>query len=116
MLLYLTMRFAKTIKQLQALQAYHAGDKLIVEVDVVQEVVLALLEVPHRPAVTLPLQQSLPSALTENWPSGVQAMQARGASSKVTQQSLPSPLMEASPVWVQAKQSPEALFRTSEQH
>jgi divalent metal cation (Fe/Co/Zn/Cd) transporter len=34
-LLYLTMRFAKTIKQIQGLQAYHAGDKLIVEVDVV---------------------------------------------------------------------------------
>jgi divalent metal cation (Fe/Co/Zn/Cd) transporter len=27
-LLYLTMRFAKTIKQIQGLQAYHAGDKL----------------------------------------------------------------------------------------
>ncbi|KAF2404674.1 hypothetical protein EJ06DRAFT_553517 [Trichodelitschia bisporula] len=34
-LLYLTMRFAKTIKQIQGLQAYHGGDKLIVEVDVV---------------------------------------------------------------------------------
>ncbi|KIW09296.1 uncharacterized protein PV09_00213 [Verruconis gallopava] len=34
-LLYLTMRFAKTIKQIQGLQAYHAGDKLIVEVDLV---------------------------------------------------------------------------------
>ncbi|KAK4105968.1 hypothetical protein N658DRAFT_511930 [Parathielavia hyrcaniae] len=34
-LLYLTMRFAKTIKQIQGLQAYHAGDKLIVEVDIV---------------------------------------------------------------------------------
>jgi len=29
------MRFAKTIKQIQGLQAYHAGDKLNVEVDVV---------------------------------------------------------------------------------
>lgn len=35
LLLYLTMRFAKTIKQIQGLQAYHAGDKLNVEVDVV---------------------------------------------------------------------------------
>jgi hypothetical protein len=26
-LLYLTMRFAKTIKDVQGLQAYHAGDK-----------------------------------------------------------------------------------------
>lgn len=26
------MRFAKTIKQIQGLQAYHAGDKLNVEV------------------------------------------------------------------------------------
>ncbi|KAH0562999.1 hypothetical protein GP486_002432 [Trichoglossum hirsutum] len=34
-LLYLTMRFAKTIKQIQCLQAYHAGDKLNVEVDIV---------------------------------------------------------------------------------
>ncbi|KAF2858158.1 hypothetical protein K470DRAFT_296573 [Piedraia hortae CBS 480.64] len=34
-LLYLTMRFAKTIKQIQGLQAYHSGDKLIVEVDLV---------------------------------------------------------------------------------
>jgi len=34
-LLYLTMRFAKTIRQIQGLQAYHAGDKLIVEVDIV---------------------------------------------------------------------------------
>lgn len=34
-LLYLTMRFAKTIKQIQGLQAYHSGDKLNVEVDLV---------------------------------------------------------------------------------
>lgn len=33
--LYLTMRFAKTIRQIQGLQAYHAGDKLNVEVDIV---------------------------------------------------------------------------------
>ncbi|TQS39068.1 hypothetical protein Golomagni_00413 [Golovinomyces magnicellulatus] len=36
-LLYLTMRFAKTIKQIQGLQAYHCGDKLNVEVDVVMD-------------------------------------------------------------------------------
>lgn len=29
------MRFAKTIKQIQACQAYHSGDKIIVEVDLV---------------------------------------------------------------------------------
>lgn len=29
------MRFARTIKQIQGLQAYHAGDKLNVEVDIV---------------------------------------------------------------------------------
>lgn len=29
------MRFAKTIKQIQGIQAYHAGDKLNVEVDIV---------------------------------------------------------------------------------
>ncbi|KAL8816940.1 MAG: hypothetical protein Q9223_004136 [Gallowayella weberi] len=34
-LLYLTMRFAKTIQKIQGIQAYHAGDKLNVEVDVV---------------------------------------------------------------------------------
>ena len=34
-LLYLTMRFAKTIKSIQGLQAYYAGDKLNVEVDIV---------------------------------------------------------------------------------
>ncbi|MCJ1464697.1 hypothetical protein MMC07_003310 [Pseudocyphellaria aurata] len=34
-LLYLTMRFARTIQKIQGLQAYHAGDKLNVEVDIV---------------------------------------------------------------------------------
>lgn len=34
-LLYLTMRFAKTVLQIQGIQAYHAGDKLNVEVDIV---------------------------------------------------------------------------------
>ncbi len=34
-LLYLTMRFAKSIRQIQGLNAYHAGDKLNVEVDIV---------------------------------------------------------------------------------
>ena len=34
-LLYLTMRFANCIKSIQGLQAYHAGDKLNVEVDIV---------------------------------------------------------------------------------
>ncbi|KAI5866449.1 hypothetical protein GGS23DRAFT_550742 [Durotheca rogersii] len=34
-LLYLAMRFAKTIKQIQGIQAYHAGDKLNVEVDII---------------------------------------------------------------------------------
>ncbi|KAI1659876.1 hypothetical protein F4813DRAFT_379652 [Daldinia decipiens] len=34
-LLYLTMRFAKTIKQIQGLNAYHSGDKLNVEVDII---------------------------------------------------------------------------------
>lgn len=36
-LLYLTMRFARTIRYIQGLQAYHAGDKLNVEVDIVLE-------------------------------------------------------------------------------
>lgn len=34
-LLYLTMRFAHTIRKIQGLQAYHSGDKLNVEVDLV---------------------------------------------------------------------------------
>lgn len=34
-LLYLTMRFAKTIHCIQGLQAYHAGDQLVVEADIV---------------------------------------------------------------------------------
>lgn len=41
-LLYLTMRFAKTIKYIQGLQAYHAGDKLNVEVDIVLEESMSL--------------------------------------------------------------------------
>ncbi len=34
-LLYLTMRFAKTIRKIQGIQAYHSGDKLIAEVDII---------------------------------------------------------------------------------
>ena len=34
-LLYLTMRFAKSIKKIQGLQAYHSGNKLNVEVDII---------------------------------------------------------------------------------
>ncbi|KAL9106714.1 MAG: hypothetical protein Q9227_008283 [Pyrenula ochraceoflavens] len=34
-LLYLTMRFARTIRHIQGLQAYHAGDQLVVEADIV---------------------------------------------------------------------------------
>ncbi|KAF4303621.1 Cation efflux protein [Botryosphaeria dothidea] len=41
-LLYLSMRFAKTIKQIQGLQAYHSGDKLIVEADIVVDENIAL--------------------------------------------------------------------------
>jgi divalent metal cation (Fe/Co/Zn/Cd) transporter len=36
------MRFAKTIKQIQGLQAYHAGDKLNVEVDIVVDESISL--------------------------------------------------------------------------
>ncbi|KAH8174056.1 cation efflux family protein [Sarocladium implicatum] len=35
LLLYLTMRFATSIRQIQNLRAYHAGDKLFVEADIV---------------------------------------------------------------------------------
>lgn len=41
-LLYMTMRFAKSIKKIQGLQAYHAGDKLNVEVDIVVDENIAL--------------------------------------------------------------------------
>jgi cation diffusion facilitator family transporter len=41
-LLYMTMRFAKSIKRIQGLQAYHAGDKLNVEVDIVVDEHIAL--------------------------------------------------------------------------
>ncbi|KAF2142838.1 uncharacterized protein K452DRAFT_11527 [Aplosporella prunicola CBS 121167] len=41
-LLYLTMRFAKTIKHIQGLQAYHSGDKLNVEVDIVLDEFISL--------------------------------------------------------------------------
>lgn len=34
-LLYLVMRFAESIKWIQGLEAYHSGDKLNVEVDIV---------------------------------------------------------------------------------
>ncbi|KAH7034911.1 uncharacterized protein B0I36DRAFT_360372 [Microdochium trichocladiopsis] len=44
-LLYLTMRFAKTIKQIQGLQAYHSGDKLNVEVDIVLDASTTLRDV-----------------------------------------------------------------------
>jgi divalent metal cation (Fe/Co/Zn/Cd) transporter len=43
-LLYLTMRFAKTITQIQHLQAYHAGDKLNVEVDIVVDQGMSLID------------------------------------------------------------------------
>ena len=41
-LLYLTMRFAKCINSIQGCQAYHAGDKLNVEVDIVLDQGMAL--------------------------------------------------------------------------
>jgi cation diffusion facilitator family transporter len=41
-LLYLTMRFAKTIKQIQGLEAYHAGDKINVECDIVVDETISL--------------------------------------------------------------------------
>lgn len=41
-LLYLTMRFAQPITHIQGLQAYHAGDKLNVEVDIVLDEAMRL--------------------------------------------------------------------------
>jgi len=48
------MRFAKTIKQIQGLQAYHAGDKLNVEVDIVLDASTSLKD-SHDLAHVLPL-------------------------------------------------------------
>ncbi|KAJ5192037.1 cation diffusion facilitator 10 [Penicillium cinerascens] len=42
LLLYLTMRFVTAIRQIQNLRAYHAGDKLFVEVDIVLSAVTPL--------------------------------------------------------------------------
>jgi hypothetical protein len=56
--LYLTMRFAKTIKQIQGLQAYHAGDKLNVEVDIVLDASTSLKD-SHDLAYALPRPLSL---------------------------------------------------------
>ncbi|KAM0265409.1 hypothetical protein ACHAQJ_000251 [Trichoderma viride] len=42
LLLYLTMRFATAIRQIQNLRAYHAGDKLFVEVDIVLSAITPL--------------------------------------------------------------------------
>ena len=41
-LLYLTMRFASAIQKIQGLQAYHVGDKLNVEVDIVLDEAMTL--------------------------------------------------------------------------
>ena len=41
-LLYLTMRFSISILKIQGLQAYHAGDKLNVEVDIVLDEKISL--------------------------------------------------------------------------
>jgi hypothetical protein len=53
-LLYLTMRFAKTINQIQGLQAYHAGDKLNVEVDIVLDASTSLKDSHDLAYVLLP--------------------------------------------------------------
>ncbi|KAI6785996.1 Metal tolerance protein-like protein [Emericellopsis cladophorae] len=42
LLLYLTMRFATAIRRIQNLRAYHAGDKLFVEVDIVLDASMPL--------------------------------------------------------------------------
>ncbi|OAA64908.1 cation diffusion facilitator 10 [Cordyceps fumosorosea ARSEF 2679] len=42
LLLYLTMRFATAIRKIQNLRAYHAGDKLFVEVDIVLSAITPL--------------------------------------------------------------------------
>lgn len=61
--LYLTMRFAKTIKQIQGLQAYHAGDKLNVEVDIVLDASTALKD-SHDLAYALPVPFAFLPALS----------------------------------------------------
>ena len=63
--LYLTMRFAKTIKKIQGLQAYHAGDKLNVEVDIVLDASTTLRDshdlryVVSRNGLTCPISNEL---------------------------------------------------------
>lgn len=57
-LLYLTMRFAKTIKQIQGLQAYHAGDKLNVEVDIVLDASTSLKDSHDIRYVPLPVSST----------------------------------------------------------
>lgn len=42
LLLYLTMRFATSIRRIQNLRAYHAGDRLFVEVDIVLDASMPL--------------------------------------------------------------------------
>lgn len=62
------MRFAKTIKQIQGLQAYHAGDKLNVEVDIVLDPSTSLKD-SHDLAYVLPphppLGYVMPTGLTD---------------------------------------------------
>ena len=41
-LLYLTMRFAKSVRRIQGLVSYHVGDKLYVEVDIVLDETMSL--------------------------------------------------------------------------
>lgn len=62
-LLYMTMRFAKSIKRIQGLQAYHAGDKLNVEVDIVVDEHISLRD-SHDLGESLQyvLGKSIPSA------------------------------------------------------
>jgi hypothetical protein len=56
------MRFAKTIRQIQGLQAYHVGDKLNVEVDIVLDASTELRDShdlrsvePHLPSLVMHL-------------------------------------------------------------
>ena len=67
-LLYLTMRFAKTIKYIQGLQAYHAGDKLNVEVDIVLDEHTSAYCPTTIPFLRRMLLQHLDSLISPNLP------------------------------------------------
>lgn len=60
LLLYLTMRFATAIRRIQNLRAYHAGDKLFVEVDIVLDANMPLKDTHDLSEVLTYFLESVP--------------------------------------------------------